>query len=147
MARYGLIVDTVVVNVVEQATAPTIPGNWVLLPDGVGPEQQQQGQNFIARRSTRAATIRGDALLSRLTEAEEAALQVAMSDLPAGSSGVRTAAAELRVWVRRTLATRAFDLRATSTQTWLERLQTAGVIAGGRAAAIVGADVLESERP
>jgi hypothetical protein len=147
MNRYGLIVDGVVVNVVEQATPPTVPGNWVLLPAGVGPEQRQQGQNFVVARTARVAIIRGEALLSRLTEAEEAALQVAMSDNPAGSGGARTTAAELRVWVRRTLATRAFDLRATATQTWLERLQTAGILAGGRAAAIVAVDVAEGERP
>jgi len=146
MARYGLIVGGVVVNVVDQATPPTIPGNWVLIAATVGPSDQQDGENFLKLRPERLSLIRGAALLSRLTEAEEAALLVAMSDLPAGSSGVRTAAAELRVWVRRTLA-QVWDLRELSTLAWLERLETATILAAGRAAAICGANVTDQERP
>ncbi len=147
MQRYGSIIDGKVVAVVEQATPPAIPGLWVELTATAGPEDKLESGSFVRARSDRLALIRGDALRSRLTEAEESALEVAMADNPGGTSGARTAAADLRVWVRRTVSTRVWDLRQAATQTWLERLQTAGIIASGRAAAIVAGSVSEAERP
>ena len=46
--RYALLSSGVVANTVEQDALPTIPGEWVVCPDGVGPRFLLDGTNWIA---------------------------------------------------------------------------------------------------
>ncbi len=46
--RYALLSGGIVINTIEQDAPPSIPGEWVVCPDGVGPRFLLDGTNWIA---------------------------------------------------------------------------------------------------
>lgn len=93
------------------------------------------------RRITRLA------FRSRFTAAEKVTLEIASLDNPQATMAQRQQAASLRVYLADVDAANWIDLDRPDTRAGVQSLQAAGLLAAGRAAAILDAPILETERP
>ena len=148
MARYALIQGGIVANVVEQASAPTIPGQWVEVTGGFGPGDLYSGGVFskapgpaVLRRITRLAFFR------RFTLDEDAAIELAALDSPGGNPAARRALARSRVATRRVTLSPFVDLDDAEVRATVQGYEAAVLLAAGRALVILEGEVLASERP
>lgn len=87
------------------------------------------------------------AMTHRFTQAELIAIEIAQLDDPTAVMASRQNAAGLRVLWRQMTAAQYIDLDDLSVQAALTNLETAGLLATGRAAQIYGAEVEGIERP
>lgn len=93
------------------------------------------------RRITRLAFFR------RFTLDEDAAIELAAVDSPAGSPAARRALAKSRAAARRVTLSPFVDLDDAEVRATVQGYETAGLLAAGRALAVLDAPVLETERP
>lgn len=87
------------------------------------------------------------AFLRRLTTAEEVAIDIASIDDPTADAPTRAQQAALRAAIRRLTTARFVDLDDPETLALTDQLEASGLIAAGRAAQIVGAEVQPQEMP
>ena len=87
------------------------------------------------------------AFRNRFTAAEKVALEIAALDAPAAPTAQRQQAAALRAMLADTAAATFIDLIHADTRAGVQMLETAGLLAAGRALEILGAPVEASERP
>ena len=87
------------------------------------------------------------ALRQRFTAAERVALEIAQLDDPSAPMAVRQQAAALRAYMGDLAAAQYIDLDDPATVAGVQALETAGLIATGRAAAILAQDPQPGELP
>ena len=140
MTRYALIVGGVVANIVEQDSLPAIAGQWVACGNA-GPGWVYSGGAFSAPEQAPAPRfVARYSFLSRFTDAEAVAIDLA-------SMGATVEAATMRRYLAKVSAASKIDLDLADTRAGVQALETAGLIAVGRAAQILDAPVLDGERP
>jgi hypothetical protein len=130
MARWALITGGVVELVTEQATQPT-PGTWVdVTGQHVGPGYTYNGTTFAAPPRLVSLTQRD--FWRRFTVAEREALQDMLDN---GTAVQKKKLKAFRDYVQTGMNVELFDDYIIASVTVME---TAGVIAAGRAAIILG---------
>lgn len=87
------------------------------------------------------------AFRNRFTQAEKIGLELAALDKPAGTMPERTQAAALRTYLEDAAAATFVDLARTDTRAGVQFLETAGLLAAGRALQILDTPILPTERP
>lgn len=92
-----------------------------------------------ARRITKLA------FRNRFTQAEKAALEIAALDNPAASTTQRAQAAGLRATMKDQEVATYIDLSRADTRAGVQALEAAGLIAAGRAAQILDAEIQPHE--
>jgi len=83
----------------------------------------------------------------RFSDAERIAIEIASLDNPAADMEQRAIAAALRVSKERSNKARFTDLDDATTRAGVEQMEAIGLLAEGRAVAILDAPVLDGERP
>lgn len=146
MKRYALIQGGIVDNVVEQAESTTIGGEWVAVTGAFGPGDLYSGGVFskapaapVSRRITRSAFFR------RFTLDEDAAIELAALDTPAGTPAARRALAKSRVSGRRLTLSTFVNLDDPEVRATVQGYETASLLGAGRAAAILNAPITADE--
>lgn len=86
------------------------------------------------------------AFRSRFTAAEKVTLEIASLDNPAVSMPDRQQAAALRVYLADVGSALWIDLDRADTRAGVEALETAGLLAAGRALAILDGPIADNER-
>lgn len=86
------------------------------------------------------------AFRNRFTQAEKVALEIAALDNPAAPMQMRAQAAALRASQLDVAAATFIDLQRADTRAGVQSLEAAGLLAAGRAAAILDAPVADHER-
>lgn len=123
------------------------PDAWCVAPDGFAPEQLRRytlvGGTLVF---TPSAWVTRLALRNRFTQAEKVALEMAALDNPAGAVPVRRQAATLRVYLADLAAAEYVDLSRAETRAGVQYLETAALLAPGRALEILDAPVAPDER-
>lgn len=143
MSRYAEIINGVAVNVIESASPPG--GNWVLCQDK-GSGWGFDGQTWTPPPSQEPRHITVLAFLNRFTQAERIATDLASIDNPSATLPQRQQAAALRDDLARTKAAIYIDLDRADTRAGVQLLETAGLIAAGRAAVILDSPIAPQER-
>lgn len=140
MSRYALIIGGVVSNVVESGAVPTVDlgGQWVACGATVALGDTFDGSNFARRAVAALRHITPLAFLSRFTDAEAVAIDLA-------SIGATAPAAGLRRYLAKVNAAKYIDLDRADTRAGVQALEAATLLAAGRAAVILDAAVQASE--
>lgn len=143
----------------EESTIPALGqyqsyGEEVLAPDPVRhvvvssrsvrdwtPDEILAYKGAITRRISRLA------LRNRLTTDEKIAFELAQADDLSAALPVRQVAAGLRVLEKDLAAGQYVDLNGAATQAGLRQLETLGILAAGRADAIIWSDIQPTEVP
>lgn len=133
--RYALVVGGVVVNVVEQASLPTVPGQWVACGNA-GPGWTYSNSTFAAPADTRPRHITAFAFKMRMTPAERIAIRAAAS-----------VSAEVADFMDLADSAQYIDLDLATTRDGVEALEAATLIGVGRAAVILDTAIVDAERP
>ena len=133
--RYALVVGGVVVNVVEQASLPTVPGQWVACGNA-GPGWTYSNSTFAAPADTRPRHITGYALKMRMTSAERIAIRAA-----AASSD------EVADFMDLADSAQYIDLDDPTTRTGVQTMEAVLLLGTGRALEILDAAIVDAERP
>ena len=87
------------------------------------------------------------AFRNRFTQAEKVMLEIAALDNPAATMPQRQQAAALRAALADTAAATFIDLSRAETRAGVQMLETAGLLAAGRALEILDAEITPEERP
>jgi hypothetical protein len=141
MKRWALIVGNSVDNIVEQESTPTIPGNWVeCTGQSVGSGDTYSGGIFSKYVNPTSNHITVLAFLNRFTDAEAISMDLA-------SIGNTVPAATLRRYMQKVNAAKYIDLARQDTIDGVNALETAGIIASGRASEILNSPIQDIERP
>ena len=111
------------------------PGAWELAPEPETP---------LTQTDTRITRL---AFRNRFTQAEKVTLELAALDNPAASTAQRQQAAALRSYLKDLDAATFVDLERPDTVAGVQSLGAAGLLAEGRAAAILTAPSEAHERP
>lgn len=114
-----------------------------MTPEEVAQFEAQANQPAPAR----PRHITNLAFRSRFTSAEKVAIELAAMDNPAAEMAERLQAAAVRAALADVAAAKFIDLDRSDARAGVEALETAGVIAAGRAVEILDAPVLDVERP
>ena len=102
------------------------------------------GEALILAPDTRLTKL---AFRNRFTQAEKVALELAALDDPTAPMAQRQQAAALRATLSDTAAATFIDLIHADTRAGVQMLETAGLLAAGRALEILDAPVTPEERP
>lgn len=152
--QYALIQGGQVVNIIEAEAdvAAQLPGfNAVVPSDTAGIGWTWDGTRLHAPPQAEAAEqyqrITRLAFRNRFTRAEKAALEFAALDDPAAPMAQRQQSAQLRAMLADQAAAKYIDLDDTATVDGVRLLEQAGLLAAGRADAILGAPVQPGEQP
>jgi hypothetical protein len=138
----GNVVNTIVAS--EEFMQARYPdGNYRLAPIGNGTQSPTTETQPDAAR--RIITIR--ALKQRFTQAERVAVRLASADDVSKSLEERQQAAALADWQDILNSVQFVDLDFSETIAAVELMESAGLLAEGRAAEILGAAVTDEERP
>lgn len=135
--RWALVIGCSVANVVEQGSQPA---GWVQCPDWVGPGDILDGETFTRPAPVEIRHITQLAFISRFTDPEAIALDLA-------SIGATEGAAALRRYLNKVNVARFIDLERADTRAGVQALETAGLLAAGRALEILDAEIAAGERP
>jgi hypothetical protein len=108
----------------------------VEVPAPPQPEPSQQPPRLVSKFAFR----------SRFTQAEKAAIELASLDNPAADMQQRVLAASLRASQNDMAVATFVDLNHPATRQGVQALEQYGLLAPGRAAEILDAEVTESER-
>ncbi len=100
---------------------------------------------IVPKNSTRIIT--NLAFDMRFETSERVAIEIAALDDPSATMEARQQAAAIRVALQRADKASWVDLDAEVTRTSVQQFETLGLISAGRAAEILDAEVLDSERP
>lgn len=145
--RFGLIQGGIVATVVEQDSTPQIAGQWVACGNA-GPGWTYDGSTFAPPPApTLPRHITQYAFRQRFTQAERVAIEIASLDDPSASMAQRQQAAALRVAMTDLAQAQFVNLDLPTVATALADLETAGLLAAGRASEIVSGTVQDFERP
>ena len=106
-------------------------------------EYRYQDGALILAPDTRVTRL---AFRNRFTQAEKVALELAALDDPAAPMPQRQQAAALRATLADTAAATFIDLSRAETRAGVQMLETAGLLAAGRALEILDAPVTPEER-
>jgi hypothetical protein len=87
------------------------------------------------------------AFRNRFTQAEKVAIDLASIDNPTAGIEVRQQQAAIRVSLADTAAANYIDLDRPDTRAGVTMFEDAGILAAGRALAILDGEIAESERP
>ena len=136
MNRYALIDGGKVANVVEQGSAPTIPGQWVACPASTGPGDLYDGTAFTRPAAVVVRHVTVYAFKARMTAAERVAIRTAAASSPSVFDFMDMAD-----------SARYIDLSRAETRAGVLALESGGLLATGRALQILDAPVLDVERP
>lgn len=109
------------------------PERWRLIDSPPAPEVRPRHVTKLAFRN-------------RFTVAEKVAIDLASIDNPAGDMAARQQSAAVRVSLADAAAASYIDLARDDTRAGVLLLEGAGVLGAGRAAEILDAEILESER-
>lgn len=140
MNRYALINGNVVANIVEQDDMPNLPGWWVDVTGlHIGPGYMYDGSAFVQSIEALPRHITQLAFLSRFTDTEAVAIDLA-------SIGATAAAAMVRRYLSKVTAAKFIDLDRDDTRAGVLALETAGLLANGRALEILDGHIAEMER-
>lgn len=150
--QYAQIENNTVVNIIEADAAfiATLPGQWLpasgasigwLHADGALTAPEPAPAAAPDLRITRLA------FRQRFTDAEQIAIELASLDNPSAAAAERQQQAALRVYLKNVDAAQYIDLAAPTVQTGVQALEAMGLLAAGRAAEILSADVQPGERP
>ena len=96
---------------------------------------------------TAPAIVTTLAFRNRFTQAEKVTIEIACLDVPTAAMPARQQAAALRVNQADTNAATYIDLNRADTRAGVTALQTAGIIAAGRAGVILDTPVADVEKP
>lgn len=143
MLRYALIVGGAVVTIVESSSAPDamLGGTWALCTTAESPGDAFDGTTFSKPAAASGARhVTQLAFLSRFTDAEYIAFDLA-------SIGSTVQAASLRRYKSKIDSANYIDLERADTRAGVIALESAGLLAAGRALAILDAPIQASERP
>ena len=113
------------------------PGAWELVPAPPPIDAAEPTDARITRLAFR----------NRFTQAEKVTLELAALDNPAASTAQRQQAAALRSYLKDLDAATFVDLERPDTVAGVQSLGAAGLLAEGRAAAILTAPIEAHERP
>ncbi|MDB5850957.1 MAG: hypothetical protein JWP29_4709 [Rhodoferax sp.] len=132
--RYALVKSGFVDNVVEANEQPV---GWVAAGDAA-PGWLVAGDGFAPPAPARL--ISNLAFLSRFTESEAVAIDLA-------SIGATASAAGMRRYLQLVNAAKHIDLDMGETRDGVVALEAAGILADGRAAVVLDAPIRQSELP
>lgn len=142
MERYAQLSGGVVHQVIESATDPDgINGEWVACGNA-GPGWTYDGTTFappVAEPVVVPRHITRLAFLSRFTDAEAVAIDLA-------SIGATAPAASMRRYTTKVNASTFIDLGRADTRAGVMALESAGLLAAGRALVILDAPITDQER-
>ena len=127
--------NTIVAN--EAFVEANYPGAWELVPAPPPIDVAEPTDTRITRLAFR----------NRFTQAEKVTLELAALDNPAASTAQRQQAAALRSYLKDLDAATFVDLEHPDTVAGVQSLGAAGLLAEGRAAAILTAPIEAHERP
>lgn len=136
--RYALIVNDVVSTVVEQDDFPAIEGMWVLCPLTAGPGFSYRDGTFSAPFEVAKRHITHLAFISRFTDAEAIAIDLA-------SMGASVEAAAVRRYLAKVGAAKFIDLDFPDTRAGVAALEAGGLLGAGRAAEILDTEIRQDE--
>ncbi len=123
------------------------PDAWRMAPEGFALEHLSQyalvGGTVVFTPSARVTRL---ALRNRFTQAEKVALEMAALDNPADAMPARQQAATLRAYLADLAASEYVDLSGAEARAGVQYLETAGLLAPGRALEILDAPVAPEER-
>lgn len=102
---------------------------------------------ILAYKASITRRISKLAFRNRFTTAEKIAFEMAQVDDPAAMLEIRQVAASLRVMEKDLVAGEYVDLNGVATQAGLHQLETLGILAAGRADAIIWGDIQTAEVP
>lgn len=156
MNRYALIQGGIVANVVEQSSAPTIPGLWVLCAATVGPGDTYGGGIFARPAVVAIRRLTKRAFWNRFPVNNEIAMRAVMK-----SGAPMILAASLERLQTRVEASPFVDLALAEARTGVEWLGSAAVpvtvtfdgvtlplrLTAGEVAAVLDGAIVDSERP
>ena len=146
MKRWALIRGNEVANVVEQDSTPAIGGQWVdVTGQSVGPGHLHSGGVFSAPPEPVRELITTEAFWDRFTQGEMVDYDVAMQHDPAASNNAKKDAAKLRIFRRDTGEAGYRNLTKAKVRSFVQALETAGILAAGRAAVILDTPVTADE--
>jgi hypothetical protein len=144
--RFALIRGGRVANIVEQDSTPTIPGQWVdVTGQAVGPGWQYDGANFTPPPATVYEKITTEAFWDRFTNNELVDYDVAMQHNPADTNNAKKDAARLRIFRRDAGEAGYRNLTKTKVRSFVQALETSGILAAGRAAVILDTSISDDE--
>jgi hypothetical protein len=138
MTRYALIQGGVIAAVVEQGSAPTVTGQWVEVTGAFGPGDTYNGVVFS--RATLRPQLTQRAFWRRFLPAERESLQ---NILATGTQGQKNKLNSFRDYVQTGMLVELDDDYIIASVTLME---TAGILAAGRAQVILTAPVTQGER-
>ena len=159
MSHIAQIKDGVVVNVIvaelEWAQEYASAGFDAVVPAGdAGPGWTWDGETFTAPpepepepEPTLPRHITRLAFRNRFTQAELVTLEIAGLDDPSAPMAQRQLAASVRVMQRQVGEATYIDLDRADTRAGVQQLEAAGLLAAGRALAILDAEIQDIERP
>lgn len=104
-------------------------------------------EQILAYKASIPRRISRLALRNRLTTDEKIAFELAQTNDPGAPLEARQVAAGLRVLEKDLAAGQYVDLNGTATQAGLHQLESLGILAAGRADAIIWADIQVDEFP
>lgn len=142
MNRYALVIGGAVATVVEALSAPTVDmgGAWVQCPAWVSVGDTHDGTACHRTVVAEQRHITQLAFLSRFTDAEAVAIDLA-------SIGATAPAAGLRRYLAKVNAAKHIDLDRADTRAGVQALEAASLLAAGRALQILDGPVQPSEIP
>lgn len=131
-----------------------VPGAQLVeatLPDGFSPQHYMWTGSAVeilpaAPPPAPPRQITKLAFRNRFTVAEKVAIDLASIDNPAADMASRQQSASVRVSLADAAAATYIDLGREDTRVGVTMLETAGILGAGRAAAILDAEILDTER-
>jgi hypothetical protein len=139
MARYALIHNNKIRQIIEQQDQPTIPGDWQLLTDGredvgdawpwVAPPPKPAGPRIVQAQD----------FWDLFTKAERILLDIAEQHNPADTLAKQKASAERRLRHRDIDRDGHINMDKNWVSQYLTDMETDGILAAGRANAILTA--------
>jgi len=134
--------DPVVVESIDEAGTAVLTGGWSFDDQWLTLSQAANGEQPVL-----PAIITVYAARQRFTEAEKVGIDLAAIDNPAAPLEQRQFAAQIRVWKEDMASVTQIDLRHQAVIDGVTALETAGLLAPGRAAVILNPVVQPGEAP
>lgn len=146
MKRFALIQSGRVANVVERASAPEVPGEWVDCTGGhVGPGFMWDGSTFTDPPKPAVHNISTAAFWDRFTNGELVDYDVAMQHDPAASNAAKRQSAKLRIFKAELSDAGSCRLTRQKVVDFVTALEPLGVLPAGRATVILTTPITADE--
>jgi hypothetical protein len=148
--RTAVVRNGVVENVIEGIVDPAVhPGALLIDVTGlfVGPGFAYNGTSFIPPTVVIFRHILRHAFFKRFSDDELEDMEFLSMDDAAATVAIRRAKARLRRMIRVLESMEPIDLNDTRVRAWVQLMEDRGLLAVGRAAAILDAVIDADERP